>query len=66
MKYKTSRSYEENLANGIELTRYRNFEELPNEMQSKIAVLKIAEQGDPIMNIGVKLDESQNIMYILE
>ena len=67
INYKSLRSYAENVANGIELKRYRSFDELPTEMQPKIAVLKIAERGDPILDIGVKLGTDNNeMMYILE
>jgi hypothetical protein len=48
------------------LTRYRNFDDLPQGLQSKIAVLKIAEKDDPIMDIGVKLNLETNIMYVME
>jgi hypothetical protein len=67
INYKGLRSYEENKANGIELKRYRSFDDLPTEMQPKIAVLKIAERGDPILDIGVKMgNDNLEMMYILE
>jgi hypothetical protein len=50
-------------ANNIPLMRYRNYEEMPIRMQEQIAVLKIAEENDPIQDIGVKFED--NIMYIL-
>jgi hypothetical protein len=50
-------------ANDIPLMRYRNFEEMPIQMQEQIAVLKIAEENDPIQDIGVKFED--NIMYIV-
>jgi hypothetical protein len=46
----------------IPLVRYRNFEEMPKEMQDKLAVLKIAQENDPILDIGVKI--SDTLMYI--
>jgi hypothetical protein len=48
------------------LNRYRTFDELPQGLQSKIAVLKIAEKDDPIMDIGVKLNLETNVMYVME
>jgi len=67
INYKGLRSYEENVANGIELKRYRTFDDLPTEMQPKIAVLKIAERNDPILDIGVKLgNDNGEVMYIME
>jgi len=67
INYKGLRSYEENVANGIELKRYRSFDDLPTEMQPKIAVLKIAERNDPILDIGVKMgNDNIEMMYILE
>jgi hypothetical protein len=67
INYKGLRSYEENKANGIELKRYRSFDDLPTEMQPKIAVLKIAERNDPILDIGVKMgNDNLEMMYILE
>jgi len=50
-------------ANNIPLMRYRNYEEMPIRMQEQIAVLKIAEENDPIQDIGVKFED--NIMYIV-
>lgn len=49
--------------NNILLMRYRNFEEMPTRMQEQIAVLKIAEENDPIQDIGVKFEN--NLMYIV-
>ena len=46
-------------------TRYRKFEDLPVDMQNKIAVLKIAQAEDPILDIGVKLGNDDRLMYIL-
>jgi len=46
----------------IPLVRYRNFEEMPKEMQDKLAVLKIAQENDPILDIGVKINDT--LMYI--
>jgi hypothetical protein len=49
------------------LNRYRTFDELPQGLQSKIAVLKIAEINDPILDIGVKLGNDNNeAMYVME
>jgi hypothetical protein len=49
------------------LNRYRTFDELPQGLQSKIAVLKIAEFNDPILDIGVKLGNDNNkAMYVME
>jgi hypothetical protein len=50
--------------NNGKLMRYRNFDEMPLTLQERIAVLKIAEEDDPISNVGVKFDE--DLMYILE
>jgi hypothetical protein len=58
--YDDRHTYEEN---NIPLMRYRNFEEMPIRMQEQIAVLKIAEENDPIQDIGVKFED--NIMYIV-
>lgn len=66
VNYKVNKSYDANVADGMELKRYRSFDELPETMKDKVAVLKIAEKGEPIMDIGVKLDDKQNVMYILE
>ena len=67
INYKGNRSYEENVANGIELKRYRSFDDLPSDMQPKIAVLKIAERNDPILDIGVKMgNDNIEMIYILE
>jgi hypothetical protein len=49
------------------LNRYRTFDDLPQELQSRIAVLKIAEHNDPILDIGVKLGNDNNeAMYVME
>lgn len=66
VNYKVGKAYDANVADGMELKRYRSFDELPEAMKDKVAVLKIAEKGEPIMDIGVKLDDKQNVMYILE
>lgn len=58
--YDARQTYEEN---NLPLMRYRNYEEMPIRMQEQIAVLKIAEDNDPIQDIGVKFEG--NIMYIL-
>jgi hypothetical protein len=58
--YDARHTYEEN---NIPLMRYRNYEEMPIRMQEQIAVLKIAEENDPIQDIGVKFED--NIMYIV-
>lgn len=59
--YDLRMTYEDN---GSPLMRYRSFEDMPISMQEKIAVLKIAEQAEPIAGIGVKFDE--DLMYIVE
>ena len=66
VKYKLGRAYEENVANGAELKRYRSFDDLPIDMQSKVAVLKIAQKDDPIMDIGVKLQDEPLVVYTIE
>lgn len=49
------------------LNRYRTFDDLPQELQSRIAVLKIAEFNDPILDIGVKMGNDNNeAMYVME
>lgn len=63
--YKTTRSHEENVALGMTIDRYRTFDALPTEkLKNNIAMLKIAEIGDPYADIGVKLTE--DLMYIME
>lgn len=59
--YDVRKSYENN---GDVLMRYRNFEEMPIKMQERIAVLKIAEENEPISDVGVKF--ADDLMYIVE
>lgn len=66
LKYTTNKDYEYNVAQGIQLERYRNFTDMPTSMQEKISVLKIAQLKDMIMDIGVKLNADPLTMYILE
>jgi hypothetical protein len=65
-RYSSSHSYQRNLENGVELKRYRNFEDLPISIQERVAVLKIANDKDPIMDVGVKLRSDDNLMYVTE
>jgi hypothetical protein len=66
MSYVPSNSYRTNEQNGHVLTRYRKFEDLPTEVQSRVAVLKIAEFDYPIDDIGVKIKvgDANTVMYI--
>lgn len=66
ISYVSSSNYRTNEQNGYVLTRYRKFEDLPAEVQSKVAVLKIAEFDFPIDDIGVKVKvgDTNTIMYI--
>ena len=66
MKYRRGYSYEGNKQDGAELIRYRNFEDLPVDLQGKIAVLRVAQVDDPFLDIGVKLSNKSNTMYIIE
>ena len=59
--YDPRMSYEEN---DSKLMRYRSFDDMPIRIQERIAVLKIAEEGEPISNIGVKFNEY--LMYIID
>ena len=60
MLYDKTETYE---ANGSPLIRYRNYEDMPVNIQEKVAILKIAKQDDPIQDTGVKF--SDNIMYVV-
>ena len=66
LPYVSSNSYETNKGNGFELSRYRKFEDLPIEIQSKVAVLKIAKFDYPIDDVGVKVKvgDVNTVMYI--
>jgi hypothetical protein len=64
--YATSKTYRANVENGVELKRYRNFDDLPVEIQKRVAVLKIAQMQEPITDIGVKISDTDNLMYIAE
>mgnify|MGYP006289458071 FL=1 len=66
MAHKRDRNYADNVAEGKGLVRYRNFEDMPVEMQGKIAMLRIAQVSDPFMDIGIRLSDNKNYMYIIE
>lgn len=65
-RYSRHETHNRNKEKGVELKRYRNFEDLPISIQDRVAVLKIAKEKDPIMDIGVKIRSNDNLMYVTE
>lgn len=57
-------SYSGNVSRGYELLRYRKYEDMPLDLQRKIGVLKIASPCDPILDVGIKFREADNLMYV--
>lgn len=65
-RYSRHETHNRNKEKGIELKRYRNFEDLPISIQDRVAVLKIAKEKDPIIDVGVKIRSNDNLMYVTE